>query len=195
MESSFDKGYNWSNWSIERPEQLDTPCLATSMQYSLPSIIISRIWFIFVRRYHFKMMGPESTRNFYYYRKLLKKRFPEIKIIRSIPIPQTGMTDLMDTIELARHFEPVSDYFFNRHLDAGKIRIFYWTSAGQRFVGITGLTCDWNVAATLVRSSRIPVILAGGLIPIMCLTVYCRFVRPGWTVVPEPMRWTRREIQ
>ncbi|MGD9107331.1 MAG: hypothetical protein PVJ87_10880, partial [Desulfobacterales bacterium] len=41
----------------------------------------------------------------------VKKKFPEIEIIRSIPIPQTGMTDLMDPIELARCFEPLSDYF------------------------------------------------------------------------------------
>jgi phosphoribosylanthranilate isomerase len=33
------------------------------------------------------------------------------------------------------------------------------------FVGITGLTCDWSVAAELVAKSRIPVILAGGISP------------------------------
>jgi phosphoribosylanthranilate isomerase len=33
------------------------------------------------------------------------------------------------------------------------------------FVGITGKTCDWETAAELVRTSAIPVILAGGLDP------------------------------
>ena len=33
------------------------------------------------------------------------------------------------------------------------------------FVGITGLTCDWSVAAQLVANSRIPVVLAGGVSP------------------------------
>ncbi|MDL1981809.1 MAG: hypothetical protein LWX02_10130, partial [Deltaproteobacteria bacterium] len=35
----------------------------------------------------------------------------------------------------------------------------------EGFVGITGRTCDWDVAADLVESSSIPVILAGGLAP------------------------------
>ena len=41
----------------------------------------------------------------------IKERFPAIKIMRSIPIPQSGMTDFVPTIELARIFEPASDYF------------------------------------------------------------------------------------
>jgi phosphoribosylanthranilate isomerase len=32
-------------------------------------------------------------------------------------------------------------------------------------VGITGQRCSWNTAADLVESSRIPVILAGGVSP------------------------------
>jgi phosphoribosylanthranilate isomerase len=36
---------------------------------------------------------------------------------------------------------------------------------GKGFVGITGQTCDWGIAAKLVESSRIPVILAGGISP------------------------------
>ena len=35
----------------------------------------------------------------------------------------------------------------------------------EGFVGITGKTCDWIAARRLVESSRIPVILAGGLSP------------------------------
>ena len=33
------------------------------------------------------------------------------------------------------------------------------------FAGITGQTCDWNMARCLVQTSRIPLILAGGLSP------------------------------
>ena len=33
------------------------------------------------------------------------------------------------------------------------------------FIGITGMTCDWNIARELVVNSKIPVILAGGLSP------------------------------
>ena len=33
------------------------------------------------------------------------------------------------------------------------------------FVGITGRTCDWGMAGQLVRQSKIPVILAGGISP------------------------------
>ena len=95
----------------------------------------------------------------------VKNRFPEIKIIRSIPIPQTGMADLMDPVELARHFEPVSDYFLTDTLIVEKSGSFFEHQPVKGFVGITGRTCDWNIAAKLVMSSRIPVILAGGINP------------------------------
>ena len=35
----------------------------------------------------------------------------------------------------------------------------------EGFVGITGHTCDWQIARELVKLSRIPVILAGGISP------------------------------
>jgi len=91
----------------------------------------------------------------------VKKRFPEVKIIRSIPIAQTGKADLVPSLEAARLFEPVSDYFLTDTLiikDTDQQPV-------NGFVGITGQTCDWNVGAELVKSSSIPVILAGGLSP------------------------------
>jgi len=91
----------------------------------------------------------------------VKKRFPEVKIIRSIPIAQTGKADLVPSLEAARLFEPVSDYFLTDTLiikDTDQQPV-------NGFVGITGQTCDWDVGAELVKSSRIPVILAGGLSP------------------------------
>jgi phosphoribosylanthranilate isomerase len=65
---------------------------------------------------------------------------------------------------LARLFEPVTDIFLTDTL---------LTNGSQQngeqpvsgFVGITGRTCDWNTATQLVQSSKIPVILAGGITP------------------------------
>lgn len=94
----------------------------------------------------------------------VKKRFPEIKIMRSIPISQSGINDNGATIELARLFEPVSDYFLTDTIlvkESGSSN----NQPVKGFVGITGQTCDWDIAAKLVESSRIPVILAGGLSP------------------------------
>ena len=95
----------------------------------------------------------------------VKKRFPEIKIMRSIPISQSGMNDNVATIELARLFEPVSDYFLTDTLLVKESGSSFNNQPVKGFVGITGQTCDWDIAAKLVESSRIPVILAGGISP------------------------------
>ncbi len=95
----------------------------------------------------------------------VKKRFPEIKIMRSIPISQSGMNDNVATIELARLFEPVSDYFLTDTLLIKESGSSLNNQPVKGFVGITGQTCDWDIAAKLVESSRIPVILAGGISP------------------------------
>ena len=95
----------------------------------------------------------------------VKKGFPEIKIMRSIPIPRPGISDHVDTIELARLFEPVSDYFLTDTLLNKEPGASFEHQPVKGFVGITGQTCDWDIAAKLVESSRIPVILAGGIAP------------------------------
>jgi len=95
----------------------------------------------------------------------VKKRFPGIKIMRSIPISQSGMNDHVATIELARLFEPVSDYFLTDTLLKKESGSSFDHQPVKGFVGITGQTCDWDIAAKLVESSRIPVILAGGISP------------------------------
>ncbi|MBU0697939.1 MAG: hypothetical protein KKE59_00700 [Proteobacteria bacterium] len=95
----------------------------------------------------------------------VKKRFPGIKIMRSIPIAPAGVSDRVPTLKLARRFEPVSDYFLT---DTLLLKASGGSADDQPvkgFVGITGRTCDWDVAAKLVESSRIPVILAGGISP------------------------------
>ncbi|MFH2218894.1 MAG: hypothetical protein ABII68_04450 [Pseudomonadota bacterium] len=95
----------------------------------------------------------------------VRKRFSDIKIMRSIPIPRNGTAVFASALDLARRFEPVSDYFLTDTLivkDSG--------SGGEHqpvkgFVGITGKTCSWETVGRLVESSRVPVILAGGLTP------------------------------
>ncbi len=95
----------------------------------------------------------------------IKIKFPEIKIMRSIPISQPGVANLETTIELARLFEPVSDYFMTDTLLVKESGISLDQQPVEGYVGVTGQTCDWNIAVKLVESSSIPVILAGGLAP------------------------------
>jgi len=86
-----------------------------------------------------------------------KKRFPEIKIIRSIPIPVDGSRKDFPTLSIARQLEETSDIFLTDTW-LGKEPV-------KGFIGITGIQCDRKLAHDLVKASRIPVILAGGLSP------------------------------
>ena len=95
----------------------------------------------------------------------VKKRFPQIKIMRSIPIAQTGKQNAVPTLELAEWFEPVSDIFLTDTILADEAGIDAGAQPVQGFVGITGLPCNWDTAADLVAASKIPVILAGGVSP------------------------------
>lgn len=93
----------------------------------------------------------------------VKRKFPDISIMRSIPIVQQGSPNLVPTLEISRDFEPVSDFFLTDTLliKQGGTRVDHQPVEG--FVGITGQTCDWQMARELVKLSRIPVILAGGV--------------------------------
>lgn len=91
----------------------------------------------------------------------VKERFPAVGVVRSIPIGPEGRAAGIPSLEWGRVLEPASDAFLTDTLLAG--------GAVEQpvggFVGITGRTCDWGTAAELVRRSRIPVILAGGISP------------------------------
>ena len=94
----------------------------------------------------------------------IKRRYPEVKIMRSVPIATTDMVSRVPTLEIASAFEGTSDYFLTDTLlfdEKG--------SDGDQpvngFVGITGITCDWGMAKQLVEQCTIPVIFAGGLSP------------------------------
>jgi len=97
--------------------------------------------------------------------KNIKKRFPGIKIMRSIPIPQPNVPNQGETLELSRMFDAVSDYFLTDTLIVKSSGSIFDLQPVKGFVGITGKTCNWDVAAQLVQSSHIPVILAGGIAP------------------------------
>jgi phosphoribosylanthranilate isomerase len=89
----------------------------------------------------------------------VKTRFPEIRIMRSIPVPRdAGAWDGFPTLSLAAALEPVSDVFLTDTWVGSEAPV-----AG--FIGITGLEADRDLASRLVDQSAIPVILAGGLSP------------------------------
>jgi phosphoribosylanthranilate isomerase len=94
----------------------------------------------------------------------VRDAFPEIQIMRSIPIGRPGFSEPQAPLAWARRFEAVSDWFLTDTLLAGGL-------PGEDaqpvagFVGITGRICDWKTAAALVKSTSRPVILAGGIGP------------------------------
>jgi phosphoribosylanthranilate isomerase len=97
--------------------------------------------------------------------KNIKVKFPEIKIMRTIPIPQAGLAEHVPFIELARFFEPISDYFLTDTLLVNPTHCNTDRQPVSGFIGITGQTCDWDAAKSLVEVSSKPVILAGGISP------------------------------
>lgn len=110
--------------------------------------------------------GSEAGRNAAFERQqVVRERFPEISIMRSVPIAQSGLAERVPTIEIARMFEPVSDFFLTDTLVNSDATEIESAQPVNGFVGITGITCDWDMAAKLVQTSAIPVILAGGISP------------------------------
>jgi phosphoribosylanthranilate isomerase len=87
----------------------------------------------------------------------MKQRFPELEIMRTVPVRATGSVGDTPTFEVAECLATTSDYFLAD------------TSLGSEpvsgFVGITGRTCDWTVARELILKSSVPLVLAGGLSP------------------------------
>ena len=95
----------------------------------------------------------------------VRARFPDIAIMRSIPIAPPGKADMVPTLELAGALEAVSDWFLTDTLLLEHTNAIDSGQPVTGFVGITGDTCDWDMARRLVASAQIPVILAGGLGP------------------------------
>lgn len=96
---------------------------------------------------------------------MVRRHFPDMRIMRSIPIGPPGGAAAVPTLALARLFEPCSDYFLTDTLLAADGAGVEASQPVDGFVGITGRVCDWDTAADLVAASRLPVILAGGMAP------------------------------
>jgi len=99
--------------------------------------------------------------------RLVKKEFPPIGIIRSIPIPKPGQAEpepIREAIlNIAGALSETSDFFMSDTLCGYEDRKAAQPVTG--YVGITGEVCDWDLAAVLVGTTQIPVILAGGISP------------------------------
>jgi phosphoribosylanthranilate isomerase len=96
----------------------------------------------------------------------IRSFFPEIKIMRSIPIFEPGKGQADNLLALTKQIEPYSDYFLSDTIiNTFGNKICEKDQPVAGFVGITGRISDWKIASELVAQSTIPVILAGGLGP------------------------------
>lgn len=96
----------------------------------------------------------------------VRDKYPELAVMRAIPVAQAGKGRFLPSLEAAKLFEPISDYFLlDTCIVADNSKAHNDQPSGEGFVGITGLPSDWATARSVVQQSRIPVILAGGLSP------------------------------
>lgn len=93
----------------------------------------------------------------------IRERFPEVELMRSIPVAGNGNSHQLRSIELATSFAPCSDWLL---IDTFLLDEADNSQPVQGYVGITGRTCDWKLAKRLVEAVDIPVILAGGIGPV-----------------------------
>jgi len=78
----------------------------------------------------------------------LKRRFPAVAIMRSIPVFER------ESIALAKSYDGIADFLL---LDS------YRTADKQ--IGALGITHSWELDRAIVEGVRIPVVIAGGLGP------------------------------
>ena len=86
-----------------------------------------------------------------------KKVFPEIGIVRSIPVPRDALAPDFPCLDLVHSLEEVSDFLL--------IDTWLGKEPVAGFVGITGQLADPERARAVVLNSNTPVLLAGGLSP------------------------------
>ncbi len=104
---------------------------------------------------------------FYELQHKLKTRNNSLKFMRSIPVISKLSSDEEKDISGFKInfynsvFGEISDYFLTDTIFSIEDKL----QPVPGFVGITGKTCEWELAAHLVEISEIPVILAGGLSP------------------------------
>jgi phosphoribosylanthranilate isomerase len=95
----------------------------------------------------------------------IRERFPDIRTMRSLPVGPPGTKGKERLLETAALFEPLSDFFLTDTVLSVSADKGSEDQPVPGFVGITGTTCDWEAVAELVKFTRVPVILAGGLSP------------------------------
>jgi phosphoribosylanthranilate isomerase len=80
--------------------------------------------------------------------RVLKARFPEIPVMRAIPVIDESSIEVADAYRGAADFLLLDSY-----------------DAGSKQFGALGLTHDWSLSRRIVARASVPVILAGGLGP------------------------------
>jgi phosphoribosylanthranilate isomerase len=112
--------------------------------------------------------------------RLVKREFPPLGVIRSIPIPSPGAAEAAALGEailaVAGALAGSADLFMTDTLRGSGDGAAAQPVAG--YVGITGEVCDWDLARRLVAGSPLPVFLAGGIGPENCGEAIGR-VRPA----------------
>ncbi|MEW6333228.1 MAG: hypothetical protein AB1558_03085, partial [Thermodesulfobacteriota bacterium] len=99
--------------------------------------------------------------------RLVKKEFPPMGIIRSIPVPRPGAPGpdaaREAILEIAAALAETSDWFMSDTICGyGDPRA---DQPVEGYVGITGETCDWEITAAIAAAITTPLILAGGISP------------------------------
>lgn len=92
----------------------------------------------------------------------LRDRFPQINLMRSIPVADNGNGSRVPSVEMAVGFAPFSDWLL---IDTFLMDANQQQQPVDGYVGITGRICEWEIAKQLVDAVDIPVILAGGIGP------------------------------
>ncbi len=137
----------------------DLDLICQAMAYYQPDIVH------FCESLPLDIVNSATLASFVVRQTTVRERFADIEIMRSIPIGQNGHGNLAPSLELAKHFEPHSDWFLTDTLLASHTQSLDADQPVAGYVGITGVTCDWDIARDLVAQSDIPVILAGGIGP------------------------------
>ena len=88
---------------------------------------------------------------------LLKERLRDMMVMRSIPVPLNGKNAPFSPIDYVKDLESCTDIFL--------IDTYVNDAPVSGYIGITGKTCDWNMASQIVATTSKPVILGGGLNP------------------------------
>ena len=111
---------------------------------------------------HLPLGSEDRTQlnNIFAVQRIVKQRFPEIQAMRTLPVGLPGEAETEGLLTLLPEIEHLCDWFLTDTSPAARE-----AAPVPGFVGITGRPSDWAAVAKLVASTRVPVILAGGMSP------------------------------